>query len=71
MRELRINQELYAERVLERFNMADCKPVLVPTDPNNKLSKEQCPKTPEERELMEDIPYLNAIGALMWCLDLI
>ena len=32
------------------------------------LSKDQCPKTPEERETMRGIPYASAIGSLMYAM---
>ena len=30
------------------------------------FSKEQCPKTQEERSRMEGIPYASAVGSLMY-----
>ena len=44
--------------------MADCKPVSTPVVPGLHLSKTMNPATLLEREEMEKIPYLNAIGAL-------
>ena len=35
-------------------------------DPGCKLSKEQCPSTPEEMAEMKDIPYIHAVGSLMY-----
>ena len=34
--------------------------------PGLKLTKEDSPKTPEECREMENIPYINAIGSLMY-----
>ena len=31
-----------------------------------KLSKDQCPKTYEEKKMMEKVSYRQAIGSLMW-----
>jgi hypothetical protein len=33
-----------------------------------KLSKEQCPKTHEEAEVMARVPYANAVGSLMYAM---
>jgi len=30
------------------------------------LSREDCPKTPEEREHMSRVPYASAVGAIMY-----
>ena len=46
--------------------MADCKPVGTPMLPGLKLSSEESPKTPEECKEMENIPYINAVGSLMY-----
>ena len=34
--------------------------------PELKLTKEDSPKTPEECREMENIPYINAVGSLMY-----
>ena len=34
--------------------------------PNMKMSAEDCPNTPEEKEYMKNVPYRNAIGSLMY-----
>lgn len=46
--------------------MADCKPVGTPMDPGVRLSKDTSPTTDAERASMKDIPYINAVGALMY-----
>ena len=61
-----IDQEDYIQSVLERFNMADCKPVGTPMDPGVRLTKDMCPTTDAEREEMASVPYINAVGALMY-----
>jgi hypothetical protein len=35
-------------------------------DPNSQLSKDQCPKTAEEKERMVKVPYREAVGSLNW-----
>ena len=46
--------------------MADCHPVGTPMVPGSVLTKDQCPKTPEEIGEMKDVPYMNAVGSLMY-----
>ena len=46
--------------------MTDCKPVGTPMTPGLQLSKEDSPKTQEEVEAMRNIPYMNAIGSLLY-----
>lgn len=61
-----MDQELYINNVLKKFNMSDCKPVSTPVDVNQKISKELCPQTEEEIDEMKKIPYQEAIGSLMF-----
>ena len=63
---LQIDQEKYAEEVLKRFNMEDCKPISIPLSPGDKLSQEQGAFTEAERRAMEVIPYRQVIGSLMY-----
>lgn len=61
-----IDQEKYINGMLEKFNMADCNPVLTPIDINTKLSKQMSPKDESEREAMENVPYQEAVGSLLY-----
>ena len=63
LRTLTVCQGQYVQAVLERFGMADCKPVSTPLDPNVKLVK-----VPDGTDLseMKDVPYQAAIGSLMY-----
>jgi len=65
-RKLYLSQKQYILNKLEEFNMADCKPVGTPILPGHRLLSEQSPKTREERAEMESIPYINAVGSLMY-----
>lgn len=42
--EIFIDQEKHILELLKKFNMVDCNPALTPSDPNQRLSKEMCPK---------------------------
>ena len=71
---LNLPQEFYIKKVLRRFSVNDAKPRTTPLANHFKLSKEQSPKTAEEREHMALVPYASAVGSLMYAmvaLDLI
>ena len=61
-----IHQKHYIEKMLQRFNMSNCKPSATPACPSVKLSKAMCPHSDEEREEMRNIPYRSAVGSLMY-----
>ena len=46
--------------------MSDCKPVGTPMTPGHTLSKANCPQTLAEKQEMMDIPYMNAVGSLLF-----
>ena len=48
--------------------MQDSKKGLLPTRHGIILSKEQCPKTPQEEEDMRWIPYASTVGSLMYAM---
>ena len=64
--EIHLSQESYIDRVLERFEMAKCKPRSIPMNKNLKLSKEMCPKTEDKISEMKNVPYRQAVGAIMY-----
>ena len=66
VRTLYISQRSYIELIIHRFNLEDAKPLTIPIDPNTSLSKDQCPATEEGKEIMKNVPYHEAIGALNW-----
>ena len=59
---LALSQASYIDKVLARFSMQDSKKGLLPTRHGIILSKEQCPKTPQEEEDMRRILYASSIG---------
>ncbi|KAG8959896.1 hypothetical protein FRC05_007218 [Tulasnella sp. 425] len=63
---LQLSQTQYIIDMLNRFGMTDCSGVTTPMDPGAQLSKEQSPKSDEEKEYMTKVPYINAVGALMY-----
>ncbi|KAG7950469.1 hypothetical protein I3843_13G114100 [Carya illinoinensis] len=65
---LKLSQEEYVKKVLRRFNMDKAKPVSTPLASHFRLTKDQSPKTEEEQECMNRIPYASAIGSLMYAM---
>ena len=65
---LKLSQSEHVKKVLNRFNMNEAKPVSTPLGSHFKLSKEQSPKTEEERDHMSKVPYASAIGSLMYAM---
>lgn len=64
--QLFLDQERHILDLLLKFNMADCKPISTPMDPNQRLTKDMSPKTSAEKEEMEKIPYQEAVGRLLY-----
>jgi hypothetical protein len=63
-----LSQASYIDKILERFSMENSKKGFLPFRHGVALSKDQCPRTPEEREAMRGIPYASAIGSLMYAM---
>lgn len=61
-----LDQQKYTELVLRRFNMFECDPVKIPSDPNQKLTKDMSPSCDSEVEQMKLVPYQEAIGSIMY-----
>lgn len=62
---LSLDQSLYLNKVLSRFNMMDSNPVPTP-ESSLKLSKADCPISTEEKYNMRDVPYMSAVGSLLY-----
>ena len=54
--------------MLRRFRVNDAKTRTTPLANHFKLSKEQSPKTVEERDHMALVPYASAVGSLMYAM---
>jgi hypothetical protein len=61
-----LSQTEYVDKILERFEMRDCKPMTTPLIGHFKLSKRNFPKNNKKRSRMKNIPYLSAVGRLMY-----
>jgi len=54
--------------MLDRFSMADCRPLCVPVSLGTKLSINDCPKSPSEVEDIIKVPYASVVGSLMYAM---
>ncbi|WVZ12067.1 hypothetical protein V8G54_016597 [Vigna mungo] len=61
-----LSQECYLQKVISRYRMTESKMASTPVGQHLKLTKEQCPKTEEERKKMESVPFSNGIGSIMY-----
>lgn len=66
--ELKLSQEKYIEKILDRFYMKDAKAVNSSSTNHFKLSSELCLETPEEKEYMARVSYSFAVGSLMYAM---
>ena len=60
-----LSQAKHIDDVLKKLNMSNCS-VSTPLDKSVTLSKDDCPDTPEEVADMSSVPYLSAVGSLMY-----
>ena len=65
---LKLSQAEYVKKILNRFNMNETELVNTPLGSHFRLSKEQSPKTKEERDHMSKVPYASVIGSLMYAM---
>ena len=63
---LSLSQEIYIKRMLKRYHLQDNKPMDTFVDKSLSLSRDMCPKTPEEKEKMSKVPYASVVGSLMY-----
>jgi hypothetical protein len=63
---LGLSQKAYIEKILNRFNMQNCVGTDVPISKGDKFSRDQAPKTDQEKLEMVDKPYASLVGSLMY-----
>ncbi|GMF51861.1 unnamed protein product [Phytophthora fragariaefolia] len=61
-----VHQEKYATKVLDRFGLAQCRPVRSPEETSRKLSESDCPTIDAEKQEMEEFPYREVVGSFMY-----
>lgn len=62
--DITMSQEAYIQELLEQYGLQECRIAYVPLEPGNLVSKEDSPKTSDERNEMKNIPYRELIGSL-------
>jgi len=67
---LRLSQENSVLKVLERFNIAEARPVTTPLAGSFKLCSKQCPQLPVEEKEMSRVSYASVIGSLIYVIGL-
>ena len=67
-KKLWLSQSKYVKSVLDRFSMADCRPLCVPIHVGTNLYIDHCPKYPSEMEDMSRVPYASTVGSLMYAM---
>lgn len=65
---LTITQTTYIKALVTKFEMQNSKPISTPMEIKHGLSQQQCPSTQLERESMRSIPYLSAVGGIMYAM---
>ncbi|TYJ96910.1 gag/pol protein [Cucumis melo var. makuwa] len=65
---LALSQALYIDKIVVKYSMQNSKRGLLPFRHGVTLSKEQCPKTPQEVKEMRHIPYASAVGSLIYAM---
>ena len=63
---LQVHQKHFVDEILAKYNAEHFKPVINPARKEIKLSKEQMPVTPEEKQDMARVPYRQVVGSLMY-----
>ena len=65
---LGLSQTRYKDKVLERFSMQNSKKGLLLFRHEGPLFDDQRPKTQEEENMMRQVPYVSAVGSLMYAM---
>ena len=66
VKSIKIDQSQYISDVLARFGMAQCNATSTPIDLNQKLTEEMCSGNDDEMQQMKDVPYMEAVGCLLF-----
>jgi len=61
-----ISQKNYLRKILQRFNMQECKQISIPFLTNFKLSSSMCPSSEVEMMEMSRVSYASTVGSLMY-----
>ena len=67
-RKLALSQAIYIDKLLVKYVIQDSKKGLLPFRHGIPFSQDRCPKTREEKESMQSVPYASIVGALMYAM---
>ena len=67
-RTISLSQRSYIDAIIRRFSLKDSKPISTPMDPNSKISTSHSPSTGAQYAAMQNVPYCEAVGALMYAM---
>ena len=65
---LKLSQEKYVEKLLQKFSVQDAKTRSTPLASHFNLTKKQSPNTNECKKYMDKAPYVSAVGSLMYAM---
>ena len=68
IRLLGLSHEIYIKKMLKCYHMHDCETLDTLVEKNFSLSFDMCPKTPNEKEQMSEVPYASVVGSLMYAM---
>ena len=61
-----LSRASYVDKIIKKYTMQDVKKGSQPSMAGFTISLDDYPKTSKERERMKKIPYVSAIGSLMY-----
>ena len=61
-----LSQSTYIDKVLHRFGMQEAKRGFVPMSHGIMISKEDCPKSSDDKDRMNKVPYASVIGSIIY-----
>ena len=63
-----LSQSTYIDKVLHHFGMQEAKREFVPMSMSHgiAISKKDCPKSSDDKDRMNKVPYASAIGSIMY-----
>ena len=65
-RTISINQRAYIKLMVEKFRLTNAKPVSTPMEPGTQYSIDQCPSSINQMLKMQEVPYSEAVGSVLW-----
>lgn len=61
-----LSQRAYTKHILKRFGMEACNPKRTPLSPGLSLSASTVPLSPTDQHFMQDKPYREVLGSIMY-----